>query len=477
MRERMTFYIDGQWREPAGRSELEVVNPATESLSGVIPAGESADVDRAVAAARAAFESWSMSSREVRLDLLKRIVSHYERRFDDLVDAIVEEMGAPVAFARQAQVPLALNHIVTAIEVLRTFPFEERRQSTGILHEPIGVCGLITPWNWPLNQIACKVAPALATGCTMVLKPSEIAPYSANIFAEIMHEAGTPAGVFNMVHGTGPVVGAAMARHPQIDMISITGSTRAGVEVARAAAGTVKRVHQELGGKSANIVLDDEVLPRNVARCINLLMANSGQTCTAPTRLLVPHHRMEEAMSAAAIAAGKITVGDPLGNARIGPVVSQAQWEKVQDLIRSGIEEGATLVAGGLGRPDGLDRGYFVRPTVFANVHNDMRIAREEIFGPVASILAYADLEDAIAIANDTPYGLAGYVNGADVDQARAVARRLRCGQVNINGAAIDPTAPFGGYKASGNGREWGDYAFREFLEVKAVLGYGAVAE
>jgi aldehyde dehydrogenase (NAD+) len=355
--------------------------------------------------------------------------------------------------------------------VLKNYQFEDDRGGYRIFKEPIGVCSFITPWNWPLNQIACKVAPAIATGCTMVLKPSEVAPFSGQIFAEIMHAAGVPAGVFNMIHGDGPGVGVELSRHPEVDMVSFTGSTRAGIEVAKNAAPTVKRVHQELGGKSPNIVLDDDVFSKSIARGVQHVMTNSGQSCNAPTRMLVPSKRMDEAMAVAKATAETIAVGDPTGNAQLGPVVSKVQFDKIQTLIKKGIEEGATLVTGGPDRPEGLEKGYFVKPTVFGNVTNDMSIAREEIFGPVLSILGYESLDQAIEVGNDTEYGLAAYVNGADLDQARKIASRLRAGQVSINGGS-DMTAPFGGYKMSGNGREWGDYAFHEFLETKAVLGY-----
>ena len=470
MREHLKFYIGGEWVDPVELRTLDVENPATEEIAGRIALGSAADVDKAVAAARKAFESWSRSSREERLELLQRILAEYQNRFGDLATAVTEEMGAPASLAQRAQVPAGMAHLATAMQVLKDFRFEEDRGQTLIVREPIGVCGFITPWNWPLNQIVCKVAPAIATGCTMVLKPSEVAPFSGQIFAEVMQAAGVPPGVFNLVHGDGPGVGVALASHPDIDMISFTGSTRAGIEVARNAAPSVKRVHQELGGKSPNIVLDDEVLPKSVARGVQHVMNNSGQSCNAPTRMLVPAPRMAEAMAAAKEAAEQITVGDPNGNATLGPVVSKTQWEKIQGLIRKGIEEGATLVAGGPGRPEGLERGHFVRPTVFGEVTNDMTIAREEIFGPVLTILGYDSLEEAIAVGNDTEYGLAAYVNGADLAQAREVAGRLRAGQVSINGAS-DMTAPFGGYKKSGNGREWGDFAFHEFLEVKAIMG------
>ncbi|MDP3117078.1 MAG: aldehyde dehydrogenase family protein [Phenylobacterium sp.] len=471
MREYLKFYIDGQWVEPVSLKTLDVINPANEEVVGKIALGGEADVDKAVKAARKAFATWSQTSREERLDVMQRVLAEYQKRFGDLATAVTEEMGAPASLAQRAQVPSGMGHLATAIGILKDFKFEEDRGSTMIVKEPIGVCSFITPWNWPLNQIMCKVAPALATGCTMVLKPSEVAPFTGQIFAEIMHEAGVPAGVFNLVHGDGLGVGVPLSTHPEVDMVSFTGSTRAGIEVAKNAAPTVKRVHQELGGKSPNIVLDDEVFAKSVAGGVRQIMTNSGQSCNAPTRMLVPTKRMDEAIAAAKEAAAQVTVGDPTGNAMLGPVVSKTQWDKIQGLIQKGIDEGATLVAGGVGRPEGLDKGYYVQPTVFANVTPDMTISREEIFGPVLSILGYEDLDQAIAIGNDTEYGLAAYVNGADLAKAREVASKLRAGQVSINGAS-DMTAPFGGFKMSGNGREWGDFAFHEFLEVKAVMGY-----
>ncbi|NJR80029.1 aldehyde dehydrogenase family protein [Sphingomonas corticis] len=474
MREHLTFYIDGSWVEPTVASTLDVENPATEQTVGRISIGSSADVDKAVRAARQAFEGWSRTSREERLEVLQRIAAEYQKRMGDLAAAITQEMGAPASLAQRAQAPVGLGHLMTAIQVLKAFAFEEERGPTRIVKEPIGVCGLITPWNWPMNQIVCKVAPALATGCTMVLKPSEVAPFSAQIFAEIMDAAAVPKGVFNMIQGDGPGVGAAIASHPDIDMVSFTGSTRAGIEVARAAAATVKRVAQELGGKSPNIVLDDDAFAKGVSRGVASVMNNSGQSCNAPTRMLVPHARMEEAIAVAKEAASQITVGDPAGNFHMGPVVNRMQYEKIQGLIEAGIKEGATLVTGGPGRPEGIEKGYFVQPTVFADVRPEMTIAREEIFGPVLSIMGYRDLEEAIRVGNATEYGLSAYVQAADVDEARKVASRLRAGQVSINGVGGDLTAPFGGYKRSGNGREWGDYGFHEFLEVKAILGYAA---
>ncbi len=472
MREYLKFYIDGKWVEPAQLRTLDVINPANEEVAGHIALGAQADVDRAVGAAKKAFSSFSRTTRQERIELLQAILAEYQKRFGDIADAVTEEMGAPASLAQRAQAPIGMGHISTAIEVLKNFTFDQDRGTTRISKEPIGVCAFITPWNWPLNQIACKVAPALAVGCTMILKPSEIAPFSAQIFTEVLDAAGVPAGVFNLVNGDGPTVGAALSSHPDVDMVSFTGSTRAGIEVARAAAPTVKRVHQELGGKSPNIILDDDIFAKSVSGGVKHVMNNSGQSCNAPTRMLVPAKRMAEAIDVARTAAEGIVVGDPKGNATIGPVVSEVQWNKIQGLIQKGIDEGATLVAGGVGRPEGLDKGYYVKPTVFANVTNDMTIAREEIFGPVVSILGYDSVDQAIEIGNDTEYGLAAYIGGSDMAKVHEVASRLRAGQVSINGAGGDLMAPFGGYKMSGNGREWGDFAFHEFLEVKAVLGY-----
>jgi aldehyde dehydrogenase (NAD+) len=471
MREYLKFYIDGKWVAPVEPKVLEVVNPATEQVCGKIALGSAADVDKAVKAARKAFATWSVTSREERLSVLQRIAEEYQKRAGDLAAAITEEMGAPASLANGYQVGLGIGHLMKAIEVLKSFRFEEQHGATLLVKEPIGVCGLITPWNWPMNQIAVKVFPALATGCTMLLKPSEVAPFSAQIFAEILDAARVPAGVFNLIQGDGAGVGAAMSSHPDIDMISFTGSTRAGVEIAKNAAPTVKRVAQELGGKGPNIILDDAAFASNVASGVASMMGNSGQTCSAPSRMLVPSARMEEAIRIAREATSQVTVGDPKGDFTIGPVVSKTQFEKIQALLQKGIDEGATLVAGGTGRPDGLKKGYFVKPTVFANVTNNMTIAREEIFGPVLTILGYNNLDQAVEIANDTEYGLAGYVAAADVEKARAVARRIRSGWVVINGG-FDFNAPFGGYKRSGNGREWGEFGFHEYVETKSILGY-----
>jgi len=473
MQERTQFYIDGRWVDPAKPATLDVINPATEAVIGRISLGSAEDVDRAVKAARAAFPAFSQTKKEERLALLQDIARVYMTRYEELARTISEEMGAPFWLAKAAQAATGLGHLNQTIAVLKDYEFSHKQGTTLIVREPVGVCGLITPWNWPVNQIMCKVAPALAAGCTMVLKPTEIAPLNAIILAEILHEAGVPKGVFNLVNGDGPTVGAAIASHPEVDMVSFTGSTRAGVQVAIAAAPTVKRVAQELGGKSANVILDDADLAAAVAGGVQGCSMNSGQSCNAPTRMLVPASRHDEAVAIAKQAVAAVKVGDPFGEGTtIGPVVSEAQWKKIQGLIQKGIDEGATLVAGGVGRPDGLAKGYYVKPTIFANVRNDMTIAREEIFGPVLSILPYRDEEEAIRIANDTPYGLSGYVQSGDLDHARRVAARLRTGNVHLNGAGPDFAAPFGGYKQSGNGREWGAFGFEEFLEVKAMLGY-----
>jgi len=472
MRDYTKFYIDGAWVDPVEAKRLDVINPATEEVAGVISMGGVADVDKAVMAARKAFASFSQTSREERIDILERIVAEYMKRFEDMAKAITEEMGAPAWLAQRAQAAMGIGHVQTAIAVLKDYKFEEDRGTTRIVKEPIGVCAFITPWNWPVNQIACKVAPAIATGCTMVLKPSEIAPFSGYIWTEVLHAAGVPAGVFNLVNGDGPVVGAAMSSHPEVDMVSFTGSTRAGIEVAKNAAPTVKRVHQELGGKSPNIILEDADFQRAVSGGVASVMMNSGQSCNAPTRMLVPGKKMDEVIAIARATAEAHTVGDPNGNSKMGPVVSDVQWKKIQGLIQKGIDEGATLVSGGVGLPDGLDKGYYVKPTVFANVTNDMTIAKEEIFGPVVAILGYDTIDEAVKVGNDTEYGLAAYVSGNNPEEVRKVASQLRAGQVNLNGAAPDMMAPFGGYKMSGNGREWGDHAFGEFLETKAILGY-----
>lgn len=473
MIEKLQFYIDGRWVDPVEPRTMDVINPATEEVHGRISIGSAADVDVAVAAAARAFETFSQSSREERIDLLQAILDIFNRRSEEVAEAIMDEMGAPWGLAKHAQAASGTQHISAALEVLKSYDFEEQIGATLILKEPIGVCGLITPWNWPINQISVKVAPALAAGCTMILKPSEIAPFNAIIFAEILDEAGVPAGVFNLINGDGPGVGTALSQHPDIAMMSFTGSTRAGVLVAQNAAPSVKRVAQELGGKSANIILDDADLEQAVSGGVAMMIENTGQSCDAPSRMLVPKDKMDEAAAIAAKVATAAAVGNPREKGtRVGPVVSELQWNKIQDLIQKGIDEGATLAAGGTGRPDGLGTGYYVKPTVFANVSNDMTIAREEIFGPVLSIIPYDDEDDAIRIANDTPYGLSGYVSSGDIERARRVASRLRTGMVHINGADLEAMAPFGGYKHSGNGREWGVHGLDEYLEVKSVCGY-----
>ncbi|HEY5409698.1 MAG TPA: aldehyde dehydrogenase family protein [Caulobacteraceae bacterium] len=472
MREHLQFYIDGQWTGPAQSKTIDVVNPANEEICGRVGAGSPADVDRAVAAARKAFKTWRKTSRAERLAALNRIIEAFQARVGDMAEAITLEMGAPAWLAQGTQAPIGINHFKSAIGVLERYEFEEDRGTSRIVKEPIGVCGFITPWNWPIHQICAKVAPALAVGCTVVLKPSEIAPFSGQIFAEILEAAGLPPGVFNLVQGEGPVVGAAIAAHPGVDMVSITGSTRAGIEVARAAAPTLKRVHQELGGKSPNIVLEDADLTPAITGSVNAVMQNSGQSCRAPTRLLAPNRLMDQICAIAGQVAETWTPGDPTGNARMGPVVSEAQWNKVQGLIKQGVDDGAKVVTGGLGRPEGLDKGYFVKPTILAGVTNDMAVAREEIFGPVLCILGYDSLEEAIEIGNDTDYGLAGYVQSTNLEKAREVGREIRAGYISLNNAGLDLNVPFGGYKQSGNGREFGDHAFSEFLELKSVLGW-----
>ncbi|MCE7795201.1 aldehyde dehydrogenase family protein [Sphingobium sufflavum] len=472
MREYLKFYIDGQWVDPVEAKSADVINPATEQAAGRISLGSVADVDKAVAAARKAFPAWSTTTREERLDVLRAIQVEYAKRQSDLADAIMEEMGAPSALAHGFHVGLGAGHLQTAIEVLEKFAFEEVRGATVIRHEPIGVCGLITPWNWPMNQTCVKVFPALATGCTMILKPPQLASLSAHILGEILDAAGVPAGVFNLIQGSGAVIGSALSKHEDVDMISFTGSEPVGVQIQKDAADTVKRVGLELGGKSAWIVLDDEKLAEGVSGATAGMMGNSGQTCSAGSRLVVPRRRLDEVIEVAAAAANGVTVGDPKGNFAMGPVVSKSQYNIIQEYIQKGLDEGAQLIAGGLGRPDGLDTGWYVRPTVFVGT-NDMVIAREEIFGPVLVIIPYDDADDAVAIANDSPFGLGGYISGTDTALIQSIARRLRTGAIWINGG-FDFHAPFGGYKRSGNGREWGDYGFREYLEIKSMMGFPA---
>lgn len=466
------FYINGEWVDPIGSvGTREVINPATEQSIGNVAIAAPADVDRAVQAAASAFASFSQFSVAERRELLLAVLAAYKQRIPEIGDAIKATMGAPTKLARGSQALSGVQHLKTTIATLETFAFAEELHHSKILREPIGVCGLITPWNWPANQIACKVAPALAAGCTMVLKPSEITPFDATFWADCIHEAGVPAGVFNLIQGDG-TTGAALACHPLVDMMSFTGSTRAGAEVTRAAAATVKRVALELGGKSPNLILDDADLEKAVAAGVTECFHNSGQSCNAPTRMLVPAHLMADAARIAARTARQLTVGNPDDDGVfMGPLSSRAQFEKVQHLIETGIKEGAQLLTGGPGRVEGFARGFFVKPTVFANVTNDMTIAREEIFGPVLSIMAYSTVDEAVAIANDTPYGLSSYVQSGDPRRALEVGKRLRSGMVHINGADLDGMAPFGGYKQSGNGREWGPYGIEEYLEIKAVMG------
>ena len=467
-------FIDGEWRVPGGSGRCAVINPATEEPVAELALGNAEDVDAAARAAARAFPLFAAMPRAGRAALLRRVHSLILDRAEDFAQLLTIEMGAPIAYARAAQVPLAAEHVRVAAELAESYPFQTMRGTTLIVREPIGVCGLITPWNWPLYQITAKVAPALATGCTVVLKPSELSPLSALLFAELLEEAGVPPGVFNLVNGDGPEVGAAIASHPLIAMVSITGSTRAGVEVARAAAPTVKRVTQELGGKSANIVLPDADLARAVPPGIAAAFRNCGQSCSAPTRLIVPRARLAEVEALALEAVAAMSVDDPRSEATThGPLANGAQWQRVQDMIAAGIEEGARLLCGGPGRPEGLERGFYARPTIFSPVSRGMRIAREEIFGPVLAILPYDTVDEAVEIANDSVYGLGGHVQGEDKEAAREVALRMRTGQVHINYPAWDPYAPFGGYKQSGNGREYGPEGLEEYLETKSIVGFG----
>jgi aldehyde dehydrogenase (NAD+) len=469
------FYIGGQWVDPAVPNDFEVINPATEAPAGVISLGGDVDVARAVAAAKRAFDGYARTTPAERLALMERILAAYEAHYEEIAEAISIEMGAPITLAKGLQAGVGVGHISAMIEILKTFKFEEAHGSTRLVLEPVGVCALITPWNWPINQVAAKVVPALAAGCTMVLKPSEFSPFSAILWAKVLHEAGVPAGVFNLVNGDGIHVGAPLAAHPDIDMVSFTGSTRAGTEVARAAAASVKRVHQELGGKSPNVLLDDADFDKAVEQSVLDVLRNSGQSCSAPTRMLVPAAKLAQVEQIARRVAAAVVVGDPSSaNTQLGPVVNKRQFERVEGYIEKGIAEGARLVCGGVGRPDGLDKGYYVKPTIFSDVDNRMTVAREEIFGPVLCILPYQTEEQAIEIANDTPYGLAAYVWSGDNARARRVGSRIRAGQVSLNGKSGDMHTPFGGFKMSGNGREWGEHGLRDFLEVKAVIGVDA---
>ncbi len=476
MREYTQFYINGEWVEPSAPNSFDVINPANEEVCAHIALGNEDDVNKAVAAAKAAFQTFGWSTREERMELLQRIIDAYQKHYADIAEAISMEMGAPTKLATEAQAGSGIAHFMEALKVLEKFDFEEDLGPHRVIKEPIGVCGMITPWNWPLNQIACKVAPALAVGCTMVLKPSEVAPLSGYVFTQVMHEAGVPAGVYNMVNGDGPGVGTALSKHPDVDMMSFTGSTRAGTLVAQNAAPTVKRVTQELGGKSPNIILADADLEAAVTRGVLHMYNNTGQSCNAPSRMLVPRDLLADAEAIAAkVTEAMVNVGDPTAEGTtMGPVVSEVQFNKIQGLIEKGVEEGAKVVCGGPGRPEGLDSGYYIRPTVFSEANNDMTIAREEIFGPVLVMIPYDSEEEAIQIANDTEYGLAGYVQSGDIDHARQVASKIRAGNVQINGANPGTDVPFGGFKMSGNGREWGEHGFTDYLEIKAVGGYHA---
>ncbi|AMZ69879.1 MULTISPECIES: aldehyde dehydrogenase family protein [Pseudomonas] len=467
------FYINGDWLSPAYPATLPVVNPATEHVIAEVARGSGEDVDRAVAAARAAFAGWSSTPVDARMAILGKIHALILERKEELAQALSLEMGAAISFARAMQVPLAAEHVRVARDVLSTYTFQKIEHGTAIQREPIGVCGLITPWNWPLYQITAKVAPAIAAGCTVVLKPSELSPLSALLFAQLVHDAGLPAGVFNLVNGSGAEVGAAMAAHPDIDLISITGSNRAGALVAQAAAPTVKRVTQELGGKSPNVLLPDTDFAKAVPSGVMSAFRNVGQSCSAPTRMIVPRNRLAEVEALAAATANAIIVGNPqLEETVLGPIANEAQFNRVQAMIEVGMNEGAKLVCGGPGRPEGLEQGFYTRPTVFSQVDSAMRIAQEEIFGPVLCIIAYDTVDEAVAIANDTVYGLGAHVQGQDLDLVRAVASRIRAGQVLLNYPAWNPMAPFGGYKRSGNGREYGVHGFEEYLEIKAIVGF-----
>ncbi len=466
----LNFYINGEWVKSESNETIDVINPANEEVVGQVTAGTKGDIDKAVSAALNAFSSYQETTKTQRIELLKNVITEYEARYDDFVQTISKEMGSPIWLSQAAQAKTGIKNIQETLDALESYEFERPEGDYTLIKEPIGVIGMITPWNWPMNQITTKVSAALAAGCTMVLKPSEISPYCAMLLAEVFDKAGVPNGVFNVVNGYGPTVGAALSEHPDVAMMSFTGSTRAGIAVAQASASSVKRVHQELGGKSSNIILDDVVdLEKSVKGGAGHCFLNSGQSCNAPTKMLISSKNYDKAVEIAVATANSTTVGDPNGEFRLGPIANKVQYEKILKLIEIGIEEGATLVAGGVEKPDGCDKGYYVRPTVFADVTNDMTIAKEEIFGPVLVMIKYNNEEEAINIANDTEYGLAGYVQG-DPDHAREVARKIRAGQVIINGGARGTGAPFGGYKASGNGREHGLHGLEECLETKAII-------
>ena len=470
MKDKLDFYINGKWVSSESGEMIEVINPANEEVIGHITAGTKKDIDAAVEAASEAFKTFGFSSKEERIQILKNVIAEYENRYQDFVDTISEEMGAPMWLSNAAQAATGLKNFKETLEALEGYEFERQEGDYMIRKEPIGVVGMITPWNWPMNQITTKVSCAIAAGCTMVLKPSEISPYCGMLLAEVFDAADVPPGIFNVVNGYGPTVGAALSDHPKVDMMSFTGSTRAGIAVAQASAITVKRVQQELGGKSSNIILDDVAdLEKSVKGGAGHCFLNSGQSCNAPTKMLVSAKNYDKAVEVAAATANATTVGDPLGEFRMGPIANKAQYEKVLRLIEIGIEEGATLVAGGADKPEGCEKGYFVKPTVFADVTSNMTIAKEEIFGPVLSIMKYETEEEAIEIANDTEYGLAGYIQG-ELGHAQEVAKKIRAGQITINGGARGSAAPFGGYKASGNGREHGVHGIDECLETKAVI-------
>lgn len=470
-------YIDGQWVLPlSSQARMDVINPATEEVVAQIAICASDDVELAIMAARRAFVDFGLTTYAERKALVQKLIAIFERRYDEMVTAITTEMGAPFDLSHNSQAACGPGHLDATLQAADALDWERKLgSSANLILEPVGVCVLITPWNWPINQLAAKIGPALTAGCTIVLKPSEVSPLSAQLFAEFIDEAGFPAGVFNMVHGTGASVGNDLTSHPEVDMVSFTGSTKAGIMVAKSAADTVKRVSQELGGKSPNIVFADSDLEAAVERGVRHCFNNSGQSCNAPTRMLVEASVYDRAVEIAAKVAASVTLGDPTQpGPHLGPVVSKVQFDKIQHLIQVGINEGARLIAGGVGKPDGFERGYYVKPTIFADVNNQMTIAREEVFGPVLCLIPFSDMDEAITIANDTPYGLAAYIQCADKDKARYVARRIRAGSVHLNGAGQDYCSPFGGFKQSGNGREWGEFGLHDFIEYKAVNGFYA---
>lgn len=473
MLDKTSFFINGEWVKPINRQEHLIINPATEAPIAKISMGNAQDVEIAVAAAKAAFETFSQTDIEFRIYLLEKICGLLTERMDEMAELISLEMGAPMWLAKAAQAPSGLAHFAETLKVLKQYAFEKPLGKTQILREPIGVCALITPWNWPINQIACKVAPALAVGCTMVLKPSELAPLDAMLLAEILDNAGVPKGVFNLVNGDGIGVGAPLTSHKDIDFVSFTGSTRAGIEISKNAAPSVKKVALELGGKSPNIILNDADLEKAIKTGARICFTNTGQSCNAPTRMFVPRARLDEVKTIAKAAGEAQMVANPQDAPKgaIGPLSNARQFEKVNSMIDSAIKDGAELICGGSGRPEGFEKGYFVRPTIFVVADNNAMIAREEVFGPVLTIIPYDTEEEAIRMANDTVYGLSAYVQG-ETEHAKKVARRIRAGMVHLNGAPTDNAAPFGGYKQSGNGREWGEFGLEEFTEIKAIMGF-----